>query len=288
MKPLVDWVLSRRYRLVLLALVFASLLPVASSALLALETARRGARQGMLSALIGTIALAVLAWFTSADFALSATYGAVTFFSGAAIGALVRRTGNLVLAFQAATLFTLLAMAGVTLFGPEPRDLLAPVLAELAELLRASGATSEQAALVEASGGILLAAALFSQIVGPLLLAYWWLSIASAEKRFGREFRQLRLGRILGVTATAIVGLGLVLATPLVQNLTALALAAFVLQGLAILHAWAHAKRWHVAFVAPVYVLLVTPLMLLVLLGLGGLGLVDNWFDLRAHLRVQV
>jgi hypothetical protein len=67
-----------------------------------------------------------------------------------------------------------------------------------------------------------------------------------------------------------------------------LALAAFVLQGLAILHAWAHAKRWHVAFVAPVYVLLVTPLMLLVLLGLGTLGLLDNWFDLRAPLRVQV
>jgi hypothetical protein len=288
MKAFVDWVLSRRYRLVLLALIFASLLPVASSALIALETARRGTRQGMLSALIGTIALAALAWFTSADFALSVSFGTVTFFSGAAIGVLMRRTGHLVLAFQTATLITLVGMAAVTLFGPEPRELLAPMLAELAELLRASGATSEQTALVEASGGILLATALFSQIVGPLLLAYWWLSIASAQKRFGREFRQLRLGRILGVTATVIVALGLVLATPLVQNLTALALAAFVLQGLAILHAWAHAKRWHVAFVAPVYVLLVTPLMLLVLLGLGALGLLDNWFDLRAPLRAQV
>jgi UDP-N-acetylmuramyl pentapeptide phosphotransferase/UDP-N-acetylglucosamine-1-phosphate transferase len=60
-----------------------------------------------------------------------------------------------------------------------------------------------------------------------------------------------------------------------------------VLQGLAVLHAWAYAKRWHPGLVAPVYVLLVTPLMVLVILGLSALGLLDNWFDLRARLHSQ-
>ena len=287
MKAFVDWVLSRRYRLILLALVFASLLPVATTALIALETARRGANHGAVSAGIGTVAIAALSWFTAADVALSATFGAITFFSGVAIGVLLERAGNLVLAFQVAMLLVLLLVAGVTLFGPEPGELFAPVIAEIAELLRASGATSEQVAVVEGWGGILFAAAAFSQVMGPVLLAYWWLSIASGQKRFGREFRELKLGRVLGVAATAMIALGLVFATPLVQNLTALALAGFVLQGLAILHAWAHAKRWHLSFIVPVYVLLVTPLMVLVLLALGALGLMDNWFDLRARLRAQ-
>jgi hypothetical protein len=287
MKAFVDWVVSRRYRLLLLALVFASLLPVATTALLALDTARRGAHQGLLSAALGTAAIVALSWLSGADVTVSAAFGAITFFSGVAIGALLQRAGSLVLAFQAGMLFGLLLVGGVTVFGPDPGELLAPVIAELAQVLQASGATSQQVAVVESWGGMLFAAAVFAQIMGPLFLAYWWLSIAASQKRFGQEFRTLRLGRILGVAATAVVALGLVFATALVQNLTALALAGFVLQGLAILHAWAHAKRWHLGFVVPVYVLLVTPLMVVVLLALGALGLMDNWFDLRARLRAQ-
>ncbi len=287
MKPFVDWVLSRRYRLILLALLFASLFPVATTALIALETARRGSRQAALSATIGTIAMTALASFGAADVALSSTFAAITFFAGVAIGALLQRAGNLVLAFQAALLFSILLVGGVTLFGPDPEVLFAPVIEELAEVLRASGATSEQVAVVAGWGGILFAAAVFSQVMGPLLLAAWWISAASGQKRFGKEFRALKLGRFLGNVATAIVALGLVFPTGLVQNLSALALAGFVLQGLAILHAWAHAKRWHLGFIAPVYVLLVTPLMVVVLLALAALGLMDNWFDLRARLSAQ-
>jgi uncharacterized protein YybS (DUF2232 family) len=83
------------------------------------------------------------------------------------------------------------------------------------------------------------------------------------------------------------VALGLVFDTALVQNLSALALLAFVFQGLAVLHAWAHAKRWHPGLVAPVYVLLVTPVRVLVIFVLSAVGLLDNWFDLRARLRSQ-
>jgi uncharacterized protein YybS (DUF2232 family) len=89
---------------------------------------------------------------------------------------------------------------------------------------------------------------------------------------------------LLSVLATTVVALGLVLAAPLVQNLTALALLSFVVQGFAVFHAWAHAKRWHPGVVAAVYVLLMTPLTVLVM---GAVGLVDSWFNLRAPLRPQ-
>jgi hypothetical protein len=59
-------------------------------------------------------------------------------------------------------------------------------------------------------------------------------------------------------------------------------------QGLAVLHAWAYARRWHPALLAPVYVLLVTPAMVVIFFALSAIGLIDNWFDLRAPLRSQL
>ena len=59
-------------------------------------------------------------------------------------------------------------------------------------------------------------------------------------------------------------------------------------EGVAVLHAWAHAKRWRPGLLAPLYLLLLMPpLNVLVVLPLSMVGLVDQWFDLRASLRAQ-
>ena len=46
MKLFVHWILERRYRLVVVAIATAPLLPVITTALLTLETIRRGTVQG--------------------------------------------------------------------------------------------------------------------------------------------------------------------------------------------------------------------------------------------------
>jgi hypothetical protein len=287
MKVFVDWVVARRYRLILLAIALAPLLQPVAAALIGVETARRGAVQGSISSLAGVAGMLIFALLTGMNPIVAATLGLVTFFSGVVVGALLQQSGNLGLAFQGTVLLSFALVCALSLFGPDPRSLFEPVIAELSEVLRASGAAPEQVAAVEGWGGILLAAAVFSQLIGPLLLAYWWLCIASGRKRFGVEFRLLKLGRVLGVLATAVIVLRLAFDVPLVQNLTALALLAFVFQGLAVLHAWANAKRWHPGVLAPVYVLLITPFVVLVIFGLTAVGLVDNWFDLRASVRPQ-
>jgi hypothetical protein len=164
-----------------------------------------------------------------------------------------------------------------------------PVLEDLAQMLQANGASEQQIALVEGRAGvILLLGALFAQILGAMLLAHWWIGLAQGDPRFGIEFRRLALGRVLGITSTLLVGLGLVFDAALVQNLTPLAVLSFLFQGLAVLHAWAYARRWHPALLAPVYVLLVTPAMVVIFFALSAIGLIDNWFDLRAPLRSQL
>jgi hypothetical protein len=125
-------------------------------------------------------------------------------------------------------------------------------------------------------------------VICALLLGFWWMLLAVGERRFGSDFRALKLGRVLGSILTVSIVLGLVFDAAVVQNLTLLAMLGFFLQGAAVLHAWAHVKRWHPALLAPVYVLLLMPgLNVLLVLLVGMMGLVDQWFDLRAAMRSQ-
>ena len=288
MKRFVQWVLAQRHRVVILAVVAAPLLPTLTAALMGLGTARNGVQQGIVSAVIGVGCLTLLGLAARGDVATFALMGALSFGTGVALGGLVRRAGNLALSFQAVVLLCLLAVVVTSIAWPDLRTALDSVVEEFAAVLRASGADDAQVAIVEGQGGVVLLAAVFSQLVGALLLTYWWVTLAGGERRFAGEFRRLKLGRLLGASATGLLALGLVFHGGLVQNLLPLALLAFVVQGLAVVHAWAHAKRWHPALVAPVYVLLVTPpTVVLAVLALTTLGLVDNWFDLRAFLRPQ-
>jgi hypothetical protein len=286
-KAFVDWVLAQRLRLVIVAIVAAPLLPVVSAALIALDTARRGVTQGAVSGVLGLCGLLLLALLSRADLAMFAVIGTVCMGLGVAVGALIRRAGNLAFALQGALLACFVLVALNALLGAEPGVTFAPVLRELEQMVRAQGGTDAEVAEVSTRlAQMLPAAASFMSIVGALLLAYWWWTLTAEERRFAAEFRRLRLGRWLGAAATLVVALGLVFAAELVQNLVPLALFGFLLQGLAVVHAWAHARRWHPGLLVLLYLLLfLPPLTVLVVLPLSIVGLVDNWVNLRTQLR---
>jgi hypothetical protein len=205
--------------------------------------------------------------------------------TGVAVGALLRWARNLVLAFQATVLAGFAAGVVLTVL-PAPRGLFEPSIAAFVSWLVAGGATEEQVALLrEVLPQGLLNVIVHSLLLLPVLLAYWWLTLAEDRPTFASEFRALRLGRALGVVATAVFLASLVVAAGLVQNLAVLVLMAFLLQGLAVLHALFAARRWHGGWLAPVYALFVTPFLPFMVLGVGAIGLVDNWLNLRARFR---
>jgi hypothetical protein len=179
-----------------------------------------------------------------------------------------------------------LVVLALHLVGPGPQALFAPMLEELTKVLGESGVEPRQLESIRNAESTLLGllvAFVLTEVLCALFLAEWWLGLGAGDRRFGYEFRALRLGRVLGVPATVLLVVALVLEAPVVQNLAPLALFAFLFQGLSVLHAWAHAKHWHPGYLVPVYVLLASPLVGIAVLGLGGLGLADNWFDLRAR-----
>jgi hypothetical protein len=285
MKSFVLWVSARRYRLILLASALAPLIQPASAALITLETARRGVAQGLLAAVACTLVLVAVSLGAGAGAGVVAGAAGVAFVAGVLLGSMLRK-GGLALAFQGSVLLVGLGVLAVNFVGPGSEAVFGPMLEELTKVLAESGVRPEELEAIRAAEPMLLgllAAFVLTEVLCALFLADWWLGLGAGDARFGQEFRELRVGRVLGVPATALIAVALVLESPVVQNLAPLALFAFLFQGLSVLHAWAHAKRWHPGYLVPVYVLLVSPLLGVVAVGLGGLGLADNWFDLRGR-----
>ena len=264
----------------------APLVPVASGALLVLETARRGFRAGLVSALLGVTGLVALGYASGADVLLVGTVGALNMLGGVAVGALVARTRSLTFAYQLVVLACFaLVVAGAGL-GADSQVVFDSLLREFEVVMREQAyGTEELAALTAELGRWLAVVTLFSSLVGALLVGFWWWLLAEGEQAFGPQFRALTLGRWLGFAATVIAALGLVFGTALVQNLALLAWLAFMLQGLAVLHAIGFARRWHPGFLALLYVLFLPPLTVFVIVPVVVVGLLDTWLNLRARLR---
>jgi len=293
MKGFLDWLLARPHRPILLAAATSVLVPVVTVAIVALETLRSGFRETLPGAAVGAGAVAALLVISArvqGGDSLAALYAGIVVFAfgaGLGVGVLLRWARGIERAFRALVLVMAGVVFVVSLFGPGGGELFTPLFDYIAEI-GAPDATEEQLTAFRAAQPFvlgLLAAGMLSALAMALFLAYWLCGIAVGDTRFGREFRELRLGRSLGIPAMVLITAGLVLGAPLIQNLAALALVGFVFQGLSVMHAWAHARRWHTAIVAGIYVLLITPLTGVVVLGLSAVGLMDNWFDLRAPLR---
>ena len=294
MAGLVRWLLHARYRLVVPAAVLAPIPFVAwvSTALTTLETLHRGPRQGLLSAVAATLGVWVLAFVWGGSPGETVLVGGAVLMAGAGLGALLRWTGSLAIAFQGVTSLCASGALLCALIWPEPGGLVTAMVAQLADVARSTGATEQQASAL-ADGWErffvgLITAGIFLQLMVALLLGSWWAALFQQQSIFGRQFRQLRLGRILGIPATLLMAGSLLLDGPVVRNLFPMVLFAFFFQGLAVVHAWAWAKRWNPVFLAPMYVLLLSPFTAIPILVLASAGLMDNWIELRAPLRTNV
>ena len=291
MKGFAQWLLGRRYRPVILAAAFAPapLISFASTALMTLETLHRGGRQGFSSALVATGGVLILAWVWGADPSNFALAGGVTLLAGVGLGVLLRWAGTLALAFQGVVVLCAAGAVFAGVFWPDPGSIITPIVAQGVEWLRSTGASEGEIQAVSEGWERLfvgfLTLVIFLQLMAPLLLGSWWAALVNPVPQFGRQFRELRLGRFLGIPATLLMAARLILDGPVIQNLFPLVLFAFWFQGISVVHAWGKVRQWNPAIVAAMYVLLLPPFTGVTILAIASLGLVDNWIDLRAPLR---
>jgi hypothetical protein len=280
------WVSGRTYRLAPLIIVGLLVLPPMAWALSILDVLRRGLMPAFVSVFAASVGLAIAAMIGGSNPVNVLLLSLLVLVAGVALGAVLRKSGNLTLAFQATVVGTVMLVLVVFSLWPGANQLGAYIRQELLAFLEAGGVAAGQLAQFEALDGSLFTRAflfmLEIMLLSALMLGYWWYSLVEGDARFGAAFRALKLGRVAGILLMVLVTLQLFVGAQSIQYAASLALVGFLFQGLAVLHARSHSAHWHWIVVFLVYVSLITPLAGIVIMGISVAGLLDNFFQLRA------
>lgn len=298
-KKFAAWLSAHPWGAALMAAMFGALSPqgmspfaVCAGAVPVLMISRDGVQQGVNAALAGTAAVVALLMAAGESWPIAAVDVIGIYWAPLALALLLRRMGSLNLCFQVAVLCAG-AIIGVLYAALD--DALGQwraLLTEAVTVMADAGVIEDRQAVLDslaASNWGTYVTLWMTTILGALFVGRWWHSQLDAPGEFGGEFRQLRLGKILGAVALAeVVGaIGLKRLDsplPVVDAWMWIAVTALALQGLAAAHRMKAAGLIGRGWLTAVYVLLIVPIstMLMVVM-LAGWGLADNWR--RARLR---
>jgi hypothetical protein len=266
----------------LFGLGFAFFLPGAVPALVTLV---RGARSGALVA-AGTSGLLALAMLVMGrPIPVGLIYSLWVLGPPLLLAAMLRRSESLTLCLQVAVLGGALMVLMLHATLGDPERFWAPFVRDLAQEMERRGLPMDLEAdgLVETLartlwGWVSMLTVLLAMCA--LFLARWWQFRPATPGRFGAEFRQLRIGIVLGVASAVAVAGSLLSDRPLVDDLARLFLGALTIVGLAAAHRFKAEGRLHGAVLWAIYVLLVLAAPFMVA-ALAGWGFVDNWMRSR-------
>jgi hypothetical protein len=275
MKELVDWALARRYVVIALAVIFAPFLSFISAAIIALQTAYRGSVVAIGDALVAALAITSIALVTGVSGPATAA-GVVAVGLGLALGGMMRVLRSFGLTIQVVLLLAYGIVLVYTLFGSVNNELFDETMTQVIEILDSQGIGPAETAELRAHPlrliGFYAVSALIDVII-VLVTAFWVLSIARGDNAFAQQFRALRLGFVLGVPGAVIVAAAFVFDADVIHNLLAVAACGFLLQGLALVHGWAHSRQWHPVYLVPVYLFGVPAVVVAAVAGVLGIGL---------------
>jgi hypothetical protein len=129
------------------------------------------------------------------------------------------------------------------------------------------------------------AATFYFQALLALFLGRWWQSLLYNPGGFGAEFRDLRLGKGLGVLGLALMAFILIKGeNQWAADLLILITPLFLLQGLALIHWLVKALQANRGWLIGLYALFLLALPHAQVLT-AGLGLADIWVNVRAKVR---
>ena len=256
-------------------------------AIIGLATLRYGAVEGGVVLGGAAAVFAVAMWALAGSIAPAMVFVVVTGLPVLALSVLLRSTASQGVVLTTATLATGAAIAMLYLAVPDPAewwlDVFAAFLAGGAEGVDPRG--FEQLAEMLRTVVTGLPIAVMVTAVCTVILARWAHAALDNPGGFGREFRDLRVGRRFAFGAGAVVILALFLAprgAGIGHDLLMLVVAACAIQGVATVHGLVavrgRGRGWLVAMYLSL--LLVTPAAVL---ALSVTGFSDAWLDYRTR-----
>ncbi len=213
------------------------------------------------------------------------------------LGRMLRRGASLNLAFQVATLAALAALVVVHVVLADPPGVWRPIVEKLAgELDRVatvmsnvgSGRRPQDANLIEALPARMWGAVTWLLLLNTMVAVFvglWATGALARVAQLGPAFRRLKTGRTLAALAIVVMLLAAAFRFDVAADAAWVFLGAFVLQGLAVLHAARDALGLNGAWLAVTYALLFLPFTTIFVMGaLAVFGFIDNWIPLRDRL----
>ena len=263
-----------------------SLLPflgLLSSGLLVLVTLQRGIRQALVTAALAMVLLAGVALASGGNplpmlEVTGVMWGPVLLLAGL-LGAY--RSMNLV--FQVSAIVGVVAVSLVLLWLPDPANQLAGIMEPLKQQFNASGQELSEASwdmIFRVMPGVMTGMGILACLAGVFLGRVWQDGLEDTAGRFGAEFRQLKLGKVLTAVSSLVIVAAMLGGGLWFENMVWVLVALLVLQGLSLAHFLVGPGGWPKALLIALYVMLVLVLQLVIPL-LTALGFLDNWFDLR-------
>lgn len=298
MKAFAAFVMKGRMQAVMVAsvvLVLALLitpLGIVSAAVIGLITLRQGAREGLLVMAMGMAALAALGYLLMAQPTALAITGGLLWLPLLVLGGVLRATRSLRLVIELAVVLGMLLIGGQYLLLDDVTAFWAEVLAQYTAQLMDPTVVSEvdrKAMVTELApwmaGG--MGAAWFLQLALSLFLARSWQSLLYNPGGFSREIRALRLGRWLLLLVPALLVAAMLGEGPgFASHLALVGMAAFFLQGVALVHGlvarFKNGPAWLIGF----YLVLVIG-MPASFTAVSAAGYADGWVNFRARTRAH-
>ncbi len=296
MLGLASFIMRGRSQAALVAAVFAilsllfPLTGMLSSATLALATLRQGPVEGLLVGLFAGLASGLFAFAALGSPLPALGFALALWLPVWALAVMLRNSGSPALTVTTAGLMGLAILIGLKVGVADPAaywaELLEPVRKGLIEGGILTDAES-QALILEVARWMTgaFAATFYFQALLALFLGRWWQSLLYNPGGFGAEFRDLRLGKGLGVLGLALMAFILVKGeNQWAADLLILITPLFLLQGLALIHWLVKAMQANRGWLIGLYALFLLALPHAQVLT-AGLGLADIWVNVRAKVR---
>ena len=272
-------VLSTLISLVIPPLVFLS------NAAIALITLRRGWQEGIAYTLLATFALVIVSLLLKQAASSAILAGIATWLPMVAIASVLAMTQS----WGKTLLFTLIiGVTGIILFHlmhQDPADYWKPVLEKMKPYIKQayqlSDSTIDENINVAARWMTgTFAAALSIITIASLIIARHWQAQLYNPGGFGKEFRQLRIGKQPALAMIVAIAIAMLTGNQLVMELIMVGIAVFMFQGLALIHSLAKQKGMSTAWLIGLYVLLFIAFMQMIVL-LASFGIIDSFVDIR-------
>ena len=296
MLALASFIMRGRSQAALVAAVFAilsllfPLTGMLSSATLALATLRQGPVEGLLVGLFAGLASGLFAFAALGSPVPALGFALALWLPVWVLAVLLRNSGSPALTVTTAGLMGLAILIGLKVGLTDPAAYWAELMEPVRQGLIEGGILTDaesRALILEVARWMTgaFAATFYFQALLALFLGRWWQSLLYNPGGFGDEFRDLRLGKGLGVLGLALMAFILIKGeNQWAADLLILITPLFLLQGLALIHWLVKAMQANRGWLIGLYALFLLALPHAQVLT-AGLGLADIWVNVRAKVR---